>query len=291
MEANTSAIIIAYNPDVNTIIRNVGNIIKSPFVKEVIIVDNSAFDSLDVIADFERVKTISLGCNKGIATAQNIGLTHAKESGSSFAILFDQDSEIETSLIGYLLEGFHELTLSGFKIAAVGPRPYDLFENKDMKPMIQRETHIEGKWSLTRQIIASGKLIDISVLDNVGMMEDELFIDGVDHEWCWRAGKMGYQIAIIEKAVMKHRLGDARGHVLGMTYKIGSPVRLYYQFRNILILCRRSYVPLYWKIRCLVSMVFRFIIFSFKGVDADKRRNYMIKGFLDGVKNKKGSID
>ncbi|MEX3019854.1 glycosyltransferase family 2 protein [Kluyvera sp. STS39-E] len=290
MNPNVSAIIIAYNPNVGVLRNNILNILQSPFVKEVIVVDNSSTSQLDNFYDVERLTIISLGENKGIAAAQNIGLRYVKESNVDFAILFDQDSDIEESLIGKLVHGFNELTVSGYKMAAVGPRPYDLFEQKNMTPLIQREKKITDKWSFTKQIIASGKLIDINALDIVGMMEEDLFIDGVDHEWCWRAGKLGYKIAIIDDAVMAHRLGDARGKFIGVTYKIGSPIRLYYQFRNVIILCRRSYVPFYWKIRCLIGIVFRFSIFSAFRDDSAERRNYMIKGFVDGLKNKKGII-
>ena len=89
---------------------------------------------------------------------------------------------------------------------------------------------------------------------------------------------------------MNHRLGDARGKFLGMTYKIGSPIRLYYQFRNILVLCRRGYVPLYWKFSNIIGMILRFIIFSTQVEDSDIRRSYMIKGFIAGIKKDKGII-
>lgn len=290
MQRIVSVIIITYNPVLDIVQRNVDNILKSPYVKEVVIVDNSKVNTLVELEYDECVTIIPLGENKGIATAQNIGLQHIKKSDAVFSILFDQDSDIETDLIEKLVRGFNELSQLGYNVAAVGPRPFDLFENKDMRPLIQKEQKVYGKWSLTKQIIASGKLIKISVLDEVGMMEDELFIDGVDHEWCWRAGSKGFNIAIIDDAIMRHRLGDSRGTFLGITYKIGSPIRLYYQFRNILILCRRSYVPMYWKIRCLISMLSRFIIFSIKCDDAKLRRHYMIKGFLSGIKKDTGII-
>lgn len=290
IQKTISAIIITYNPDVEIVKKNVKNILNSPYINEVVIVDNSMTNNLMELERNTNVTIIPLGENKGIATAQNIGLRHIQNSSSEFALLFDQDSDVETNLIEKLFNGFNELIQQGYNIAAVGPRPFDLFENKDMKPLIQKEEKISGKWSLTKQIIASGKLIKTSVLHDIGLMEDDLFIDGVDHEWCWRAGTKGYKIAIIDDAIMRHRLGDARGSILGITYKIGSPIRLYYQFRNILILCRRSYVPMYWKIRCVISMVSRFIIFSIKGDDSKIRKKYMIKGFIAGIKNEKGII-
>lgn len=291
MQSLTSAIIITYNPNVDVLKSNVTNLLASSFIKEIIIVDNGSLNSLDDLKNIKKVMIKYLGSNQGIATAQNVGLQIAQKNSSQFALLLDQDSEIESELVGKLINGFHELSRSGYKIAAVGPRPFDLFEDKKMKPRIQRDKAISNNFSITKQIIASGKLINMDVLSKIGMMEDDLFIDGVDHEWCWRAGKYGLTIAIIENAIMRHRLGDGRGKFLGVTYKIGSPVRLYYQFRNILLLSRRSYVPLYWKVRCLVGMVLRFIIFSLNEKDSKIRRYYMIKGIVSGLRKDKGIID
>ncbi|HFS3137607.1 TPA: glycosyltransferase family 2 protein, partial [Escherichia coli] len=263
----------------------------SSIVIKVIIVDNGASKSLDELKSIPDVIIKHLGQNRGIATAQNVGLRISLSLCSKYALLLDQDSEIETDLVSKLLDGYITLEQKGIKLAAVGPRPFDLFENKKMKANIQRDIQIFEGFSLTKQIIASGKLINLEVLDQVGFMEDDLFIDGVDHEWCWRAGRLGYKIAIIENAIMKHRLGDARGNFLGFTYKIGSPIRLYYQFRNILVLSRRDYVPLYWKLRNLIGMFLKFIIFSLKESDSKIRRYYMIKGFCSGLKKDKGIID
>ncbi|EML9985565.1 MULTISPECIES: glycosyltransferase family 2 protein [Citrobacter] len=291
MQSLTSAIIITYNPNVDVLKSNVTNLLASSFIKEIIIVDNGSLNSLDDLKNIKNVMIEYLGSNQGIATAQNVGLQIVQKNFSRFALLLDQDSEIESELVGKLINGFHELSRSGYKIAAVGPRPFDLFEDKKMKPRIQRDKAISNNFSITKQIIASGKLINMDALSKIGMMDDDLFIDGVDHEWCWRAGKYGFTIAIIENAVMRHRLGDGRGKFLGVTYKIGSPVRLYYQFRNILLLSRRSYVPLYWKVRCLVGMVLRFIIFSLNEKDSKIRRYYMIKGIVSGLRKDKGIID
>ena len=291
MQSLTSAIIITYNPNVDVLKSNVTNLLASSFIKEIIIVDNGSLNSLDDLKNIKNVMIEYLGSNQGIATAQNVGLQIVQKNFSRFALLLDQDSEIESELVGKLINGFHELSRSGYKIAAVGPRPFDLFEDKKMKPRIQRDKAISNNFSITKQIIASGKLINMDALSKIGMMDDDLFIDGVDHEWCWRAGKYGFTIAIIENAVMRHRLGDGRGKFLGVTYKIGSPVRLYYQFRNILLLSRRSYVPLYWKVRCLVGMVLRFIIFSLNEKDSKIRRYYMIKGIVSGLRKDMGIID
>lgn len=55
-----------------------------------------------------------------------------------------------------------------------------------------------------------------------------IFIDGVDHEWCWRAKAKNQMIAIAEKVEMVHQLADKRSMFAGLTYIVDSSVRLYY---------------------------------------------------------------
>jgi rhamnosyltransferase len=57
-------------------------------------------------------------------------------------------------------------------------------------------------------VITSGSIIPIKVLDDVGLMREELFIDFVDIEWCLRAPQKGYEIVAINKVMIDHHLGD-----------------------------------------------------------------------------------
>ena len=40
------------------------------------------------------------------------------------------------------------------------------------------------------ELMSSTSLIPIEMFSKVGLLEETLFIDGVDHEWCWRAKKI-----------------------------------------------------------------------------------------------------
>lgn len=286
---SVTAIIVTYNPNLDILKENIIGLLKCKSLVEVILVDNSLSNSIQDLSELGKVRIIHLGYNSGIAYAQNIGLKCASSNGASFAVLFDQDSYVDGTLVDQLLVGMLDLKHSGYKVAAIGPRPYDIFESRKSKPKIQKEKNFLGIYTKCHQIIASGKLIDISLLDKIGLMETELFIDGVDHEWCWRAETKGYSVFIAENVVMKHTLGDARGSFFGITYKIGSPIRLYYQFRNIILLSKRGYVPLYWKFRCVSGLLFRFFIFSFTSSDRGLRVKYMLEGLRDGLLNRYGS--
>ncbi|HIF9100375.1 TPA: glycosyltransferase family 2 protein [Photobacterium damselae] len=282
-----TAIIIAYNPDVEILENNVLSLLSSKYIKDIIIVDNSYISNINFQSKFDNVDIVFFGENKGIATAQNVGIKKAIENNSKYVVLFDQDSTVENDLVSKLYDGL--ISSKCDNLIAVGPRPYDILESKKSKPLVQKESKLNENITICSQIIASGKLIDLDAINKVGFMEDDLFIDGVDHEWCWRAKKNGYIVAIVENAIMPHTLGDARGRFLFFSYKIASPIRLYYQFRNILILSRRNYVPLYWKIRNLLAIPVRLFIFILLGENRLLRLKYMLKGIYDGIVNKKGA--
>lgn len=273
------AIVILYHPDIKTLQKNLNEL--STQVDECILVDNST-PATSGLNFANNVVHITLNENSGIAKAQNIGLEKALEQNADYAVLFDQDSDIPKEFISKLLNTFDLPEAKANNLIAVGPRPFDIFTQKKMTPTVQKETTL-SKLTLCSQIIASGKMINLSMLKTVGFFEEELFIDGVDHEWCWRAKAKGFSVAINENVIMHHQLGDARGELLGITYKIGSPIRLFYQFRNILILSRRNYVPIYWKLRNLISMPVRFLIFTVKGPRRKLRLKYMLKGIKEGL--------
>ncbi len=276
-----AVIIILFNPDVDFVLKNIKAIYNS--IDKVILVDNSDVVNPNIASVCDGKVIYLPGMkNLGIAKAQNIGLKRAKELKSDFSVLFDQDSVLSDYNFTSMIEKFQ-----GYegKLACLGPRIIDSFSNKQVKPFVQKEMGTVNELTLCSQIIASGKMIRMSVLEEIGIFEEKLFIDGVDHEWCWRATSKGYAIGINEGVVMTHTLGDSRYKFFKVTFKVASPIRTYYQFRNILILSRRSYVPIYWKIRNLLGVPIRFFVFALCHKDNISYRKFMLAGIRDGFKN------
>ncbi len=89
---------------------------------------------------------------------------------------------------------------------------------------------------------------------------------------------------------MVQKIGDRRSKFAGITYKVGSPIRLYYQFRNILILTRRGYVPTYWKTRNVLVLPIRFFANSLLQSNKRERIKFMLCGLLDGLLKRDGSF-
>jgi rhamnosyltransferase len=280
------AVVILYNPNVDFLISNLPSMLSQ--VNKVILVDNST-ESLQLPPEFNACVYIPNHENLGIAKAQNIGIKYAIDEGAEYVILFDQDSEVESSLISNLHHCFVE-SKETYKLACVGPRVMDVFSNKKVSPLVQKEIFSVSGLTICSQIIASGKMISKEAIFAVGYMEEELFIDGVDHEWCWRAVCNGFNVAIDENSIMTHQLGEGRKNFCGIKYKISAPIRLYYQFRNILNLSRRGYVPAYWKLRNLLGIPVRFFLMSLQPNRKEYIR-YMLKGLFHGVKGQYGPIN
>lgn len=284
---STGVVIILYHPDKAHVTRMINELAGGGL--RVTVVDNSPIETR--LPDASAFNYIFCGGNVGIAEAQNRGVNECMSAGCDEVLILDQDSKISLSIVVRLREHLHSLMDSGLQVAAVGPMLICEFSNKQVKPKLQKALSIKGSLSEVRQIIASGMLIPSTAFDDIGPKETALFIDGVDHEWCWRARSKGYKVFQALDVGMPHRQGDARHKICGLEFKQGSPVRLYYQARNVLILSRRSYVPAYWKCRHLIALPLRWMVNRWHFPDGKARGKYFAKGLLDGIRGKTGKLN
>ena len=138
------------------------------------------------------------------------------------------------------------------------------------------------------QLTNSGSLIKAKVFIDVGLMDNNLFIDGIDYDLCWRAiFYCSYNFFIIDNIRISHKLGEGDRHLLGKTLKISTPFRTYYQFRNYLILAKKEYVPFKWKILIGIKCAIKYFYFP---IFVGPRREYFLninRGILHGLLEKK----
>lgn len=288
MQNKVAVVIVTYHPELSMVSANITSILSDDRVGMIYVIDNTpARVDFSLLAQ-DRVYIHCFYENKGIAAAQNYGINMAMSNHADYVALFDQDSELTIGVLPGLLAGMHKARTLGLKLACIGPRPFNPCSGMKLSP--KGEMKYSDDISLCDQIIASGQLINVCALNDVGLMDETLFIDGVDHEWCWRAKSKGYLSAIAEDVVMNHALGEEPGNFFGIRYYVGSPVRLYYQFRNAILLSRRHYVPLRWKVRDFVTIFTRFAIFAWGRDDSKSRRSYMVRGIFDGVRGISGPI-
>lgn len=281
MSKNVLSIVICYYPNVEHLFSMCKVLEHS---SDVLIIDNTP-----EFVDFSRlnVEVITNGENLGIAEAQNIGLRASLKRGYKYSILFDQDSNVPDTMLNNLTAKLDNAP----KAACIGPRVYDLNCSKEMRSRVMLNVEQENNLTKVNQIIASGKLINNSALNIIGLMESSLFIDAVDHEWCWRAISKGYDVYIDEDTVMQHVLGESSYDFKLFRLTENSPVRTYYILRNYLLLVKRGYVPLYWKLRNLmilpVSILLSLLLFKGR-VSRFKNVIFAIK---DGLMGKAGKLN
>jgi rhamnosyltransferase len=250
-----AAVIVTYFP----VPHEIGRLIEAiaPQVARVIVVDNTPGDGTLPVHG-QSAEVIRVGSNVGLAKGQNIGIQRARAIGATHVMLFDQDSEPTPHMVQTLLAAVYEIESRGVRVAAVGPRWLDR-STREAAPFIRvgwtglrhvRRQDAAGGLIDVDFLIASGSLIPTRVLEDVGTMDEVLFIDHVDIEWAFRAAARGYKLYGVNDAVLFHNLGESRRRVwLGKWWKVPvhSPLRNYYFARNTILVDRRPYVGWRWR--------------------------------------------
>lgn len=185
--------------------------------------------------------------NRGIACAQNEGIKVLQQKGVDFVLLLDQDSRIDIDFPRKMVAEYERIEQEHPNLFALGPSLH-YHTTEDSKAFVPQ-----------REIIASGSCIRMSNLEKVGLLEEELFIDFVDFEWCWRANAKGYICGRTNQIRMEHHVGQHLIRIGRYYIFISQPERYFYQFRNHKILCGRDYVPTQWKIATGIKHIARFI--------------------------------
>ncbi len=296
-----AAVIVLYNPDMLLLDRLMRSVIGQ--VEKSFVIDNTPESTANFSSFFDQyqanISYISLGENKGIATAQNIGIRKSIEAGYSHVLLLDQDSTLSDDMVKKLLEAEGELIHAGEKVAAVGP----LFvEQKTGKPShaIRHKLlwvkRIKINLSSNQQhesdyIISSGALIRTSVFTQIGAMLDELFIDWVDIEWGLRAQRLGYKCFIIPRAVLKHSLGDTVVRIPGRDVNLHNDTRHYYMVRNATYLLRLKTMGLSWRIVTALKVPQYVVFYSWHSQRKTTSVRLLLGAFWDGICGKLGRVD
>ncbi|WOC39797.1 glycosyltransferase [Polaribacter sp. HL-MS24] len=279
-------ILVLYNQEselLTTILDRISN-----QVSEVYISDNSSKNQSNLFSNYKNITYHFIGSNIGIASAQNLGINFFLEKRMDYILFLDQDSIPTSNLVSSLIASINLLLKKGVKIGAVGPRPFNREEGVEYRGRIMKGKKITKDITEVNELISSSSLIPSQNFSSVGMLDDSLFIDGVDHEWCWRASfNLHLRFFIIESVLLSHMLGEGDRQFLIRKVAIPTPFRTYFQFRNYLKLVKRNYVPIYWKF----SNGFKYIVkYFYFPLMIKPRREYfkMInKGIIDGLKNRK----
>lgn len=193
-------IVVSFIPDIKTFKHNL-KVLQSQ-LDHIIIIDNTPSSEFDLceqiqnlVKDTENITLFQNKSNLGIARALNQGITTAIKKGYNYITTFDQDSYPEKGMVNALLN-FYDTIDSDFAI--LSPQSIDKFETVKKVKTAQ----------IVDKAITSGMLFKSDIIKKCGLMEEEMFIDYVDFEYCLRFRKMGGLIYLVPGPRLVHRLGS-----------------------------------------------------------------------------------
>jgi rhamnosyltransferase len=285
-----AAVLVAYKPIQAEIEKTVSSICKQ--VDKLYIIDNTptAIIKHFYIGFIEpNIVVKYLGDNKGIASAQNIGIEMAKGAHFEFVLLTDQDTEYPHDYVEKMLEGYRRLMRERKNIAAIAPTYRDTNRNYKKQAFVKfehgilRRNYFENGWHNVSHTISSGQIIPIRILEIVGTMNEQYFIDWVDTEWCWRAEIMKYYTFQSADIAIKHCLGESSRRFLNREITLHSPERNYYIIRNAISLIKSDWVATGNKQYLFIQICKDLIMYCLFSKNKRKQLLYMSRGMWDGI--------
>lgn len=283
-------VLVIYNPNSELLLNCISSIEND--IRNIYIIDNGSKD-FEINRNSEKIKLIRLKENMGIAYAQNIGLKEAIQNNADYILLSDQDTSYPKDYIEKMIKNFS----INERVCAIAP----LFKDINSKK-INDGFYIKS-FLYTKRIfpnygfyelfhtIASGKIINAKYLYDIGFMNEKLFIDWVDYEWCWRARNKGYKIIGNAYVTIHHQLGNESKDIGFREINLRSYIRHYYITRNAF------YLALYSKNLNISNKIvlffksFRYIV-AYPVLTKPHLKNlkYVLLGFWHGINKKLGKL-
>lgn len=237
--ARVLAVVVTYQPAPD-LARHLGTVHGQ--ADALLVVDNGSTN-----APFVQACAAELGAscvlnerNEGIASALNQAVEHARAGRYDWLAMFDQDSALPEDMVRGLLDlvATHP---ERERVAVVAASYRD--RNLPDEPVNDRNVLSEGPhWRLMRSLITSGSLVRVDTFARVGLFDERLFIDFVDHDHCLRLRRQGWLLLQSKDIVLGHAIGRQSTHrLLGRTVHCSnhSAARRYYFTRNQLEFYRR----------------------------------------------------
>jgi rhamnosyltransferase len=234
------AVMTATNADTNQIRRALTALRHQ--IDGVIVSDNNSRPEIqESLRNLEREFAGFMTCiwnkkNRGIGAALNPGARMAMERNATWILTLDDDSTPALDMVEKMLSAYAALPAEDQeKIGLITPN----YTTSRGLAFPEGAPVVNGDGGIT-----SGQLVKTSILSKTGLWNEDLFIDGVDGEFCCRVQRQGFRTLLVPGAVLNHRLGTpTTGRFLWKTAMIPnySPYRYYTMSRNFIYLYIRHF--------------------------------------------------
>jgi rhamnosyltransferase len=229
MKNHFAACVILYNPSEDDF-KNIDTYIDK--VSKLYIYDNTETKSNEsIFKNYQNVHYFWNAENKGLSICLNQACEKALNDNFNYLLTMDQDSSFLEENIDQFFSDI--LSFPDKEKVAV----YGLEYDKDYKSL--------GKVIFNKKdhLITSASVINLKLFNEIGGFDVNLFIDGVDIDYCYAAMTKGFYNIQFKNNYFKHSLGEPvrKGSVTSFylikkNVRIHSPIRVYYIKRNMLYL-------------------------------------------------------
>jgi rhamnosyltransferase len=317
MSDRVLAIIVCHNPQIDALAVALRAVVKQ--VAATLVVDNASVNVAEIehllgVLNIEQpsfsASLLKQTNNLGLGAAHNLGFQFARTHGFNHCLILDQDSvPMDDMVANLLLAAKSKLAGKAVKLSAVGATYLNADNGTESFFIKFGALKFRRQYCAERDsdscieadfLISSGSLIALSAIDDIGLMDEGLFIDHVDTEWFLRAKSKGYQAFGVCGAVMQHGLGEqthqvslptARGRGRQRNVPQHKPFRYYYIFRNSIVLYKRNYASGLWKWNDSQRLLLIAVMFGVFKKPRWKNLKMMYKGVVDGIKGVSGPVE
>lgn len=272
-----AAVVILYYPD-ESVFNNISSYIEE--VDALYIYDNSPINTFEnQIHKLRKTRYYWDGKNEGIAKRLNSALKLCINEGYDHLLTMDQDSSFENNDLSkykYLIE---ELEIENIRMYGI---------QHDRKEILTNEYSYE----MNKLLITSGSILPVKSINDIGYFNEELFIDGVDTEYCLRIYEKYFKTIQFTSIVLNHNIGITTTKITPLLKlekrHFHSPLRAYYISRN--------YFYLRNKFKNQQHHLNSYIFFNeikngiLYGNERLKYIFYALKGYIDFSRKKMGKI-
>ena len=207
-----SIIIVTYNSvqDIQPCIQSIRS--NTSISHETIVVDNSSSDGTrEYLKTRKDINVILNNMNNGFSYATNQGI---KASKGEYIVLLNPDTIVTKNWASRIISHFKE------GVGAVGPvsnyvaglQKFEFYRREPITGEMNIDTLAEktyqwnkGKGVETKLLIGFCLMIKRDVMENVGMLNEDLFLGSDDLEYSWRLRNNGYSLVVATDTFIYHK--------------------------------------------------------------------------------------
>lgn len=195
---------------------------------EVIVVDNGSMDGSQALItnEYPEVRLIALPTNRGFTGACNVGIAAAQ---GTFVALLNNDTEVDPAWSAEVVAAFVRHPEAGLVASKML-----LFDKRDHLHTAGDYYRVDGQagnrgaWqkdsgqfdqeTVVFSACGGSAAYRRTMLDEIGLLDDNFFFSLEDVDMGWRAQLAGWQCIYTSKAVVYHRLAATGGGVTASFY-------------------------------------------------------------------------